>query len=86
MKASIGRVVHFVWKGGAHYAAVVTDVPEGSAEDEFVSLAVFHHGIKATVYLDRVPHFEAGSEVPEHRKAFHDSHGSNTWHWPERVD
>ncbi|MCX4912850.1 hypothetical protein [Streptomyces sp. NBC_00687] len=81
MKASIGRVVHFVGHGldleGAPrcYAAIVTDVPANACgpdpdtDARCVDLDVRHR--IAGRFVDHIPYSEDTTAVI-------------TWHWPER--
>lgn len=72
MKASIGRIVHYVGESPFHRAAVVTEVhTQGvAASIGAVSLAVFE-----PTGLVFTPH------VPYDDRAF-----PGTWHWPERSE
>lgn len=86
MKPSVGRIVHYIQKGGKHDAAIITGLcghPVGS----LVYLAIFDRAQGVTLYPPYgIRQWEPGSEVPEEYKAGHDKDGSETWHWPERID
>lgn len=70
-KPSVGRIVHYVGKGGACTAATVTEVDD---EQSLVGLFVT---APTTAYL--LPLAEGGAI------ADHDEQKPGTWHWPERV-
>lgn len=70
-KPSVGRIVHYVGKGGACTAATVTEVDE---QGHLVGLFVTGPSAVHLLPLD-----EGGA------MADHDEQKPGTWHWPERV-
>jgi hypothetical protein len=74
MKASVGRIVHYVEPDrGFHWAAMITEVHEEgvAASVQAVSLAVFEP--TGVVFLAHIPYKQSGLL-------------EGTWHWPERVE
>ena len=100
MKASLGRIVHFVLPNGEHRPAIVVRVwPE-----EFPNNPDDHMGLNLQVFLDGTNDDAAYAGLPLPAKidtlhgtmwytsaqyAFPNPDGSlasNTWHWPEREE
>ena len=96
MKASIGRIVHFVLPNGEHRPAIVVRV----WPDEFLHNQQDTTGLNLQVFLDGTNDNEAyaGLFLPAkidtlhgtmwYTSAQYDPSGiqTGTWHWPETVE
>jgi hypothetical protein len=76
MKASIGRIIHFVNVYGEHMPAIITYVYPDDPEQR-VDLTVFDRPHIRS--LTEIPLLWAAEQIP-----FHEDE-SESWHWPERV-
>jgi len=75
MKASVGRIVHYIGEEGEHLAAVVT---RAHSTLGMVDLTCFHPESTALTISGAETH----SRVPFDDLNF----SSRSWHWPERVE
>ena len=71
-KPSVGRIVHYVGKGGACTAATVTEVDE----EQGALVGLF---VTAPSAIHLLPLSEGGATADQAERQ------PGTWHWPERV-